>query len=80
MNTDLTNDLTFLAISLNEISEVLDYNEFKQAMEYLTRAKYHGRLEDYLYEVKNMYINGTDLVSALDYAYFDLFLNPEKKF
>ena len=80
MNTDLTNDLTFLAISLNEISEVLDYNEFKQAMEYLTRSKYHGRLDEYLYEVKNMYINGADLVSAFDHAYFDLFLNPEKNF
>lgn len=80
MNTDLTNDLTFLAISLAEISEVLDYNEFKSVMEYLTRAKYHGRLEDYLYHVKNMYVNGTDLASAFDHAYFDLFLNPEKKF
>lgn len=80
MNTDLTNDLTFLAISLNEISEVLDYNEFKQAMEYLTRAKYHGRLDEYLYDVKNMYINGKDLVAAFDQAYFDRFLNPEKNF
>ena len=80
MNTDLTNDLTFLAISLNEISEVLDYNEFKQVMEYLTRAKYHGRIDEYLYQVKYMYINGADLVSAFDHAYFDLFLDPEKNF
>lgn len=80
MNTDLTNDLTFLAISLNEISEVLDYNEFKQLMEYLTRAKYDGILDEYLYEVKNIYIKGTDLASAFDHAYFDLFLNPEKNF
>lgn len=77
---DLSIDLTMFAISLNEISDVLDYNEFKQVMEYLTRAKYDGILDEYLYEVKNIYIKGTDLASAFDHAYFDLFLNPGENY
>lgn len=78
MSRDLTTDLAFLSISVTEISEELDYNEFKTVTEYLTRAKYHDNLKEYLDDVQKIYHEGTDLATAFDHAYFDRFLNPEK--
>lgn len=78
MSRNLSIDLSFLSISLSELSEEFDYHEFKQVLEYLTRAKYHDRLKEYLLQVEKMYNEGADLASAFDHSYFDLFLNPEK--
>jgi hypothetical protein len=78
MSRNLTTDLAFLSISITELSEELDYNEFRTVMEYLTRAKYHDNLKEYLDDVQKIYGQGTDPVSAFDHAYFDRFLNPDK--
>lgn len=80
MSKDLTTDLGFLSISLTELAEEVNYHEFKSIMEYLTRAKYHDNLNEFLEEVKKIYNEGTDLVAAFDHAYFDRFLNPGENF
>lgn len=80
MSRNLSIDISFLSISLTELSEELTYEEFKQALEYLTRAKDHDQIKEYLQQVEKVYSEGTDLVSAFDHAYFDMFLNTEKNY
>lgn len=68
-------DVSMLAMSLEAIAKRVDKDEMDNVLKCVFQANMQGELSKYFLRVRDELRQGTDLASAFQYAYYDLFLN-----
>lgn len=62
---------------LIKLATQLDNKEFDQALNYIKEVNKKGLVKDYIDIVNKLLDQGTDIGSAIHFAYMDLLIDPE---
>lgn len=59
------------------LSKQLEKDDFSDALDIIKQVNGQGVLVEFIESVNQMVEEGTDLMSSIHYAYYDLLINPE---
>lgn len=64
-------------MNILELSKTVSKGEFKEALNYIKQINDAGLMVEFLDLVKEMELEGTDLMSCIHHVYYDLMIDPE---